>query len=177
MPPSRTKNLNHAHQLASEQHPLSHWKKVLHDFQESVEQKIEDDKLRKIEKEEKEKKKAAAKQAKAVAEGNVADEDDDAALDGGEGEPKKKKSNKKRELAEGEGKTGVSDYENIFPSLSTNYLPVAGGQENQVEHFLQVSQRYARFVCKAKEGGCIKVKESLEGERRCRRASSKSPRA
>lgn len=131
MPPSRTKNLNHAHQLASEQHPLSHWKKVLHDFQESVEQKIEDDKLRKIEKEEKEKKKAAAKRAKAVAEGDVADEDDDAALDGGEGELKKKKSNKKRELAEGEGKTGSPAAKKIklnISSKSANGTPASSAK-------------------------------------------------
>lgn len=125
--PSRTRNLNLAHQLACEQHPLSHWKKVLHDFQESVEQAAADEKVRKLEKEEKERKRAAKKDAE---EYDVADDDDDAALVGGEGEPKKKKSNKKRELAEGEGKaeTPAKKIKLNVSSKSANATPASSAK-------------------------------------------------
>lgn len=108
-PPNRTKNLNAAHKLAAEQHPLSHWKDVLAEFQESVHKAAEEEMARQLAKEEKEKKKAAAKKStKTVGEGDIADDDDDTAMDLGSdavGEPKKKKkATKKRDLADGESK-------------------------------------------------------------------------
>jgi len=116
-PTNRAKNLNLAHQLAVEQHPLSHWKKVLNEFQESLEQQAEQEKAKQLAKEEKEKKKAAKK---SKAEGDVGDDgDEDTTMDlgaDGDADPKKKKSNKKRELAEGDGKSEVRSHGNIVCS-------------------------------------------------------------
>lgn len=134
-PPSRTKNLTQAHQLAVEQHPLSHWKEVLNDFQASVQQALDEEQARMLAKEEKEKKKSAKKSAKTVEEGDVADDgDEDISLGlDVEGEGKKKKSTKKRELAEGEGKTGTPATKKLKLTLSksTNGTPASAKPKSE----------------------------------------------
>lgn len=144
--------MNLAHQLAVEQHPLSHWKEVLDEFQESLHQAALEEQARLHAKEEKEKKKAAKKATKTVEEGDVADDEDDITMDvGADSEPKKKKQ-KKRELTEGETKSEVRDHFQVeFMDISLTFnLQDPSCKENQAKYVIQVGQRYACLVCKAK---------------------------
>jgi len=165
-PPNRTKNLNLAHQLAAEQYPLSHWKDVLAEFQESVHKAAEEEMARKLAKEEKEKKKAAKKSTKSVEEG---DDDDDTAMDLGPdaaAEPKKKKPAKKRELVEGDSKD-VRYYDIQSLQFITNVFLDSCNQKVQANFLLEIYQRYSCLVCKAKireERICRQAKESRKAK-------------